>query len=54
MQYVIVKSGAGGCCKHVAAALYQLVDYTELDLKEVPDDKTCTYIFQKWHVPKVS
>ena len=38
------QSGAGGFCKHVAAALYQLVDYKELDLKEVPDDKTCTDI----------
>ena len=45
------KAGAGGCCKHVAAALYQLVDYKELDIKSVPDDKTCTDLLQQWHVP---
>ena len=36
---------------NVAAALYQLVDYKELHLKSVPDDKTCTDLLQKWHVP---
>ena len=45
------KAGAGGCCKHVAAVLYQLVEYRELNLKTVPDDKTCTDVLQKWHVP---
>ena len=45
------KAGAGGCCKHVAAVLYQLVDFKELDLKSIPDDKTCTDLLQKWHVP---
>ena len=45
------KAGAGGCCKHVAATLYQLVDYKELNAKTVPDDKTCTDILQQWHVP---
>ena len=45
------KAGKGGCCKHVAAALYQLVEYKTLTLKSVPDDKTCTDILQKWHVP---
>ena len=45
------KAGAGGCCKHVAAALYQLVDFKELDLKSVPDDKVCTDVLQQCHVP---
>jgi len=45
------KAGAGGCCKHVAALLYQLVDYKQLDMKVVPDDKTWTDVLQKWHVP---
>lgn len=35
-------AGAGGCCKHVAATLYQLLDYIELGLSDIPDDKTCT------------
>ena len=44
-------AGAGGCCKHVAATLYQLLDYIELGLSDIPDDKTCTQELQKWHVP---
>ena len=43
-------AGAGGCCKHVAATLYQLLDYIELGLSDIPDDKTCTQELQKWHV----
>ena len=34
------KAGARGCCEHVAAALYQLVEYKELNLKCVPENKT--------------
>ena len=45
-------AGAGGCCKHVAATLYQLLDYIELGLSDIPDDKTCTQELQKWHVPR--
>lgn len=43
----LCKAGAGGCCKHVAAVLFQLVEYKQLDLKIVPDDKTCTALLQK-------
>ncbi|CAB3988451.1 aldo keto reductase [Paramuricea clavata] len=42
-------AGAGGCCKHVAATLYQLLDYIELGLSDIPDDKTCTQELQKAH-----
>ena len=45
-------AGAGGRCKHVAAVLFQLLDFAELDLDEVPDDKTCTQELQQWHIPK--
>ena len=45
------KAGIGGCCKHVAASLYQLVDYKELDIKVVPETETCTDVLQIWHVP---
>ena len=45
------KSGKDGCCKHVAATLYTLWDYSKLGLKVVPDDLTCTQVAQKWHVP---
>ena len=45
------KTGCGGCCNHVDAALYQLGEYWQLNIKVVPDNKTCTDILQKWHVP---
>jgi hypothetical protein len=32
--------------------LYQLLDYIELGLSDIPDDKTCTQELQKWHVPR--
>ena len=35
-------AGAGGCCKHIAATLYQFLHYIELGLSDVPDDKSCT------------
>ena len=44
-------AGNGGCCKHVAAALFQVLDFIELELTEVPDDLTCTQLLQQWHVP---
>ena len=37
-----------GCCKHVAATLYQLFDYKGLNAKTVPNDKICTDILQQW------
>ncbi len=46
------KAGGGGCCKHVAALLYNILDYTELGLNEIPPDKTCTELPQQWHKPK--
>ena len=36
----------------MAATLYQLLDYIELGLSDIPDDKTCTQELQKWHVPR--
>jgi hypothetical protein len=27
------------------------LDYIQLELTEVPDDLTCTQLFQQWHVP---
>ena len=35
------------CC---CSTIYQLVDFKELDLKCVPDDKVCTDVLQQWHV----
>ena len=45
------KAGMGGCCKHVAAVLFQLNEYKQLNLNSVPFDKTCTEVLQQWHVP---
>ncbi len=47
-------AGQGGCCKHVAALLYTLVDYVNMDLEEIPLELTCTQKGQKWHVLSVS
>ncbi len=45
-------AGVGGRCKHVAATLFQLLDYIELGLSDIPDEKTCTEEIQKWHIPR--
>ena len=45
------KAGQGGCCKHVAALLYTLMDYVNIDAEGVPADLTCTQVSQKWHIP---
>ena len=44
-------AGKGGCCKHVAALLFQMLDYKELELEEVPDAMSCTEKLQTWNVP---
>ena len=36
------KAGAGGCCKYVAALPHNILDYVELELAIIPEDKTCT------------
>ena len=33
---------AGGCCKHVAALLYNILGYVELGLAIILENKTCT------------
>jgi len=45
------KAGQGGCCKQVAALLYTILDYVNMDTKEIPRDLTCTQVGQKWYVP---
>ena len=44
------KAGAGGCCKHVAALLYCILDYSDCQLTEIY--KTCTEKPQQWNVAK--
>ena len=41
-------AGAGGRCKHVAALLFQLLDFIELGLTEIPDDKRMTVNEPLW------
>ena len=36
------KPGAGGCCKHVSALLYCILDYSDCHLMQIPDHRTCT------------
>ncbi|XP_028418783.1 uncharacterized protein LOC114544312 [Dendronephthya gigantea] len=48
------KAGQGGCCKHVAALLYTILDFVNLNLKHVPVELTCTQLPQKWSVPSGS
>ena len=45
------KAGQGGCCKHVAALLFTLLDFVNLEAKQIPSNMTCTQVAQKWHVP---
>ena len=47
-------AGQGGCCKHVAALLYSLMDFVNLGLQNVPEELTCTQAAQKWSVPSNS
>ena len=42
------KSGTYCRCKHCVVLLYQVCKYIQLDLKCVPDNKTCTDVIQKW------
>ena len=48
------KAGQGGCCKHVAALLYTILDFVNLNLKYVPTELTCTQAPQRWSVPSGS
>ena len=48
------KTGQGGCCKHVAALLYTVFDYTNLNLQQIPAELTCIQLPQKWNVPSGS
>ena len=36
------KGGSGGHCNHIFALLYQLNDYSCLNIKDIPIDVTCT------------
>ena len=46
------KAGKGGRCKHVVALMFQIIEYVQLELKEIPDDLTCTQLLQLCHVPR--
>ena len=44
-------AGEGGRCKHIVALLFQIIEYEQLDMTEIPDQLTCTQLLQQWHVP---
>ena len=46
------KAGVRGCCKHVAALLYCILDFSDLQLTHIPDHRTCTDKLQQWNVAK--
>ena len=48
----VIKTGAGGCCRHVAALLCNILDYVEHGLSIIPEDKTCTDTPQQWNRPR--
>ena len=46
------KADKGGQCKHIVALLFQVIEYKQLDMTEIPDHLTCTQLLQQWHVPR--
>ena len=48
------KGGSGGHCNHIFALLFQLNDYSCLELKDIPSDVTCTSRPQSWHIPRAT
>ena len=44
------KGESGGHCNHVFALLFQLNDYSCLNIKDIPSDATCTSLPQSWHI----
>ena len=48
------KVGQRGCSKHVAARLYTVLDYTNLNLQQIPAQLTCTQLPKRWSVPSGS
>eukprot|EP00795_Rhopilema_esculentum_P010033 gene10033-18667_t len=48
------KAGQEGCCKHVAALLFTLVDFANLDTKVIPNDLTSIPTFaEKNTIPQL-
>jgi len=48
------KGGSGGHCNHIFALIFQLNDYSCLNIKEIPSDATCTSLPQSWHIPRAA
>ena len=48
------KGGSGGHCNHVFVLLFQLNDYSCLEIKDIPSDKSCTSRPQTWHIPRAT
>ena len=48
------KGGSGGHFNHIFALIFQLNDYSCLNVKEIPSDATCTSLPQSWHIPRAT
>ena len=48
------KGGSGGHCNHMFALLFQLNDYSCLEIKDIPGDESCTSRPQTWHIPRAT
>ena len=48
------KGGSGGHCNHIFALLFQLNDYSCLNIKDIPSDATCTSLPRSWHIPRAT
>ena len=48
------KGGSGGHCNHIFALLFQLNEYCCFDVKDIPNDASCTSLPQTWHIPRAA
>ena len=48
------KGGSGGHCNHIFGLIFQLNDYSCLNIKDIPSDVICTSRPQSWHIPRAA
>ena len=48
------KGGSGGHYNHIFPLIFQLNDYSCLNVKGIPSDATCTSLPQSWHIPRAT
>lgn len=45
-------AGLGAVCKHICCVLYGLMNITTHEIKEVPQEVSCTELERKWYNPR--